>query len=192
MMDALPPRPQPNGAGAILADPPWAYLTWSKKGQGRSPSRHYDCMSFAEICALPVAAIAAKNCWLFLWAPSQHHKHALELMERWGFLYSSTGFMWVKLRKDGTGYVTGNGKTTRKGTELCWLGRRGKPRRLSGGVNELIVAPRREHSRKPDEQYERIERFCSGPYVELFARQQWPGWIAWGKQVGLFDVKRTS
>src|SRR4051794_13953364 len=97
--------------GAILADPPWKYVTYSERGQGRSASRHYRVLPFEEIAALPVAERAAKDCWLFLWAPSQHHKHALALMERWGFEYSSTGFVWVKTKKDGTGYVTGTGKT---------------------------------------------------------------------------------
>jgi N6-adenosine-specific RNA methylase IME4 len=181
------PRPQPNGAGAILVDAAWNEVTWSLKGQGRSPSQKYRCLSVNEIAALPVASIAARDCWLFSWAPAQHLANAIRVMEAWGFEYSSTAFVWVKLRKDGSGYVIGQGHTTRKGTEICLLGKRGKPSRNSKGVRELIVAPRREHSRKPDEQYQRIEQYCDGPYVELFARTQRPGWIAWGNEVGLFD-----
>lgn len=184
-------RPTPNGARAILVDAPWNEATWSAKGQGRSPSRKYDCMSVDEIAALPVAAIAARDCWLFHWTPAQHLKNAIQVMEAWGFSYSSTAFVWVKLRKDGDGNAHGQGHTTRKGTEICLLGRRGRPRRNSGGVDELIVAPRREHSRKPDEQYERIGRYCDGPYVELFARQQWPGWSAWGREIGLFHAEAS-
>jgi N6-adenosine-specific RNA methylase IME4 len=185
-------RPGPDGAGAILADPPWNFRTWSAKGQGRSPSQHYDVMAFDEIAALPVASIAAKGCWLFLWAPSQHQANAHLLMQRWGFTFSSTAFIWIKTKKDGTGFVFGTGKTTLKSGEICLLGKRGKPRRNSGGVKELILAPRREHSRKPDQQYERVEEFCSGPYVELFARQRWPGWISWGREVGLFRAEAAS
>jgi N6-adenosine-specific RNA methylase IME4 len=76
---------------------------------------------------------------------------------------------------------------TRKNSEPCLLARRGNPRRLSRSVQELIVAPRREHSRKPDEIYERIERYASGPFVELFARQSRRGWSSWGDEVGKFD-----
>ncbi len=78
------------------------------------------------------------------------------------------------------------GHTTRKNTELCWLGRRGNPKRLDKGVRELIVAPVREHSRKPDEIYERIERFCAGPYLELFARQRRNGWFSDGNELDRF------
>jgi N6-adenosine-specific RNA methylase IME4 len=150
-------------------------------------------MSVDEIAALPVASIAARDCRLFLWTPAQHLANALRVMGAWGFTYSSTAFVWVKLTPNGLGYArSGQGHTTRKGTELCLLGRRGRLQRKSAGVNELIVAPRREHSRKPDEQYARIEAFCDGPYVELFARQRWPGWIAWGREVGLFNAEATS
>jgi N6-adenosine-specific RNA methylase IME4 len=77
----------------------------------------------------------------------------------------------------------GLGFTTRKNVELCLLGKRGRPPIRAHDVRELIVSPRRQHSRKPDEQYERIERLCDGPYLELFARQQWPGWVAVGDEV---------
>jgi N6-adenosine-specific RNA methylase IME4 len=75
---------------------------------------------------------------------------------------------------------------TRKNVEVCWLGRRGNPKRLSCGVRELLIAPVREHSRKPDEIYQRIEDFCSGPFVELFARQRRPGWLSIGDEVDRF------
>jgi N6-adenosine-specific RNA methylase IME4 len=146
-------------------------------------------MSLNEIKALPVASIAARDCRLFLWTPAQHLENAFAVMEAWGFAFSSTAFVWVKTTQDGNGYVHGNGKTTLKGTEICLLGKRGRLQRKSRGVHELIAAPRREHSRKPDEQYSRIEQFCAGPFVELFARQQWPGWTAWGHEVGMFNVK---
>jgi N6-adenosine-specific RNA methylase IME4 len=186
----FPARPLPDGAGAILADAAWREDTWSAKGQGRSPSRKYDCMSVDEIAALPVASIAARDCRLFLWTPAQHLANAIAVMKAWGFAYSSTAFVWVKTTQDGVGYRAGQGRTTRKGTEICLLGKRGRLQRKTRGVDELIVAPRREHSRKPDEQYARIEQFCAGPYVELFARQRWPGWIVWGHEVGLFSAEK--
>jgi N6-adenosine-specific RNA methylase IME4 len=80
----------------------------------------------------------------------------------------------------------GTGFSTRKNAEVCWLGHRGRPQRKSKAVRELIVAPRREHSRKPDEIYSRIEALCDGPYLELFARQRWPGWTCFGDESGKF------
>ena len=127
-------------------------------------------MSFDEIAALPVCELAADDCWLFLWTPTPHLPLGLRLIESWGFRYSGTAFCWVKLNKSGAGFFTGRGFTTRKNIEICLLGRRGSPRRNAKDVRELIVAPRRQHSRKPDEQYERILRFCDGRYLELFAR----------------------
>jgi N6-adenosine-specific RNA methylase IME4 len=82
----------------------------------------------------------------------------------------------------------GTGFSTRHNTEICWLGRRGQPKRKSAGVRELVVSPVRGHSRKPDEVYKRIEALCDGPYVELFARQRWPGWVSWGDQVDMFSA----
>jgi N6-adenosine-specific RNA methylase IME4 len=188
-------------AGAILADPAYRFKTWSAKGQGRSPSRHYLDMTPEEIMALPVHECAAADCWLFLWLPNPHVDLVVPIMAAWGFEFSGLGFCWVKTTKRAAVTPTsvtaakgakspfhfGMGKTTRANSEVAWLGRRGKPRRLDAGVPELIIAPVREHSRKPDEQYERIKRFCAGPYLELFARQRWPGWTSWGNQVDLFD-----
>lgn len=109
-------------------------------------------------------------------------------MAAWGFAYSGTAFVWAKLNPSGHGFHMGMGFTTRKNVELCLLGRRGRPKIRNHDVRELITARRREHSRKPDEQYERIERLCDGPYLELFARQQWPGWIALGDEVERFTT----
>jgi hypothetical protein len=110
-----------------------------------------------------------------------------------GHCISSIAFTWVKLRKNRrvltseSDFHVSMGHTTRKTCEFCLIARRGSPRRLSGGVNELVIAPRREHSRKPDETYARIEQYCTGPYLELFARQTWLGWTAWGAEADKFD-----
>jgi N6-adenosine-specific RNA methylase IME4 len=189
------------GAGAIMVDPAFRFATRSAKGQGRAPSRHYADMTIEEIAAVPVADMAADDAWLFLWIPAPHTPAIVPVMTAWGFSFSGLGFSWVKTTKlavvtptsvmaaknAASPWHTGMGYTTRKNTELCWLGRRGNPKRVSKGVHELIVAPVREHSRKPAAVYERIERYCGGPYVELFARQHRPGWIVWGDQIGLFD-----
>ena len=158
--------------GAVLADPPWKFVTYSERGQGRSASRHYKVMTFEEIASLPVHELAAPDAWLFLWVPGPHLPFGFQLIQRWGFTYSGLGFVWAKQNPSGVGWHLGCGHTTRKNAELCLLGRRGKARRNSKGVRELIVSPRRKHSQKPDEQYARIEHFCSGPYLELFARQR--------------------
>ena len=172
---------------AILIDVPLRYKTWSAKGEGRSASRHYGVMSFAESLTLPVGELPADDAWLFSWLPAPFIPRIGEQMAAWDFKYSSRAFLWVKTnRRNPTTYFTGMGHTTRKNAEDCFLGRRGSPRRNSAGVRELIIAPVREHSRKPDEVYERIEEYCGGPYLELFARNRRPGWVSWGDQVDLF------
>ena len=86
----------------------------------------------------------------------------------------------------------GTGFTTRKNTEDCLLGRRGRPPIKARDVRELIVSPRRKHSQKPDEQYERIERLVDGPYLEIFARQRRPGWTAWGDELDKFEPQYNA
>lgn len=105
-----------------------------------------------------------------------------------GFNYKTVAFTWAKQTKDAKGWSIGLGYWTRCNPEQCLLFTRGNPRRRSASVRQLVVAPRREHSRKPDEIYDRIETLIDGPYVELFARQRREGWSSWGNQL---DV-RTS
>jgi N6-adenosine-specific RNA methylase IME4 len=178
--------PAGTQAGAIMADPGIAFRAYSNKGEGRSPQRHYRCSPLDELAQLPVAEIAATDCFLFLWVPLRSVDLVKPLMTSWGFAFSGSAFAWAKQNKSGIGWFMGNGYGTRKGTEICWLGRRGTPQRKSKGVRELIVAPIRQHSRKPNEVYQRIEALCAGPYVELYARQQWPGWICVGNESGKF------
>jgi N6-adenosine-specific RNA methylase IME4 len=174
-------------AGVIVADPPIAFETRSRKGEGRSPQHHYNCMSFNKLAAIPVASAAAPDCFLFLWVPLRSVFLVVPLMEAWGFTFSGSAFCWAKQNPSGVGWFMGGGYGTRKNAEVCWLGRRGSPQRKSAGVRELIVAPVRQHSRKPDEIYSRVETFCAGSYLELFARQQWPGWTCAGNEIGKFE-----
>lgn len=170
----------------ILADPPWHFKTYSAKGQGKSASRHYDTMTLDDICALPVADRAADDCALFLWACWPHIFQAKRVIESWGFTYSGLAWEWIKYN-DATGkFAFGSGYGTRKNVEPCLLARRGTPRLKDKACRDFILSPRREHSRKPDVQYERIERMYSGPYLEMFARQQWPGWATWGNETDRF------
>jgi N6-adenosine-specific RNA methylase IME4 len=190
-------------AGAVLADPPLAFQTRSAKGEGRAPQKHYSCMTFEEL--VPVASITAKDCFLFLWIPLRSVFLVEPLMKAWGFAFSGSAFTWAKTTKNAvvtplsvtaapgaeSPWQMSGGYGTRHNAEVCWLGRRGAPRRKSKAVRELIVAPLREHSRKPDEAYGRIEALCDGPYVEMFARQQWPGpgWTCIGDEVEKFQVR---
>lgn len=184
---------------AIYADPPWTYETYSDKGKGRSPEKHYECMTLDEIKALPVQEIAAKDCVLFMWVIDTHLAFALDVIAAWGFTHKTKAFNWVKLNKKGdqmgpddpSAYFTGMGHWTRANPEDCLLATRGKPSRNEGGkgVRRLIVAERREHSRKPDETYDRIETLVPGPYCELFARTARPGWDQAGDQVGKFGFR---
>jgi N6-adenosine-specific RNA methylase IME4 len=137
----------------------------------------------AEIAALPVAEIMAPNSVLFLWTTFPLIFEAKTVIEAWGFEHSGLAWIWLKFNS-GTGkYAFGTGYGTRKNCEPCLLARRGSPRLLNRRTRDFIVAPRREHSRKPDEQYGLIESLFPGPYLELYARQQWPGWTAWGDEI---------
>jgi len=177
--------PRPNHYRVIYADPPWTFATYSRKGKGRSAEAHYDCMSMEDIKALPVAQWAADDCVLFLWTTDPLLEKAFEIIRAWGFTYKTVGFYWAKLNKQtpashNRDFFTGLGFWTRANPELCLLATRGKPHRRRADVRKLIVSPRREHSRKPDEAYERIEALCEGPYLEMFARFPRPGWDHWG------------
>jgi len=181
--------------GAILADPPWSFKSWSDKGKNRAPDamvrqeglaeRHYATMGLADIRSLPVADIAAPDCVLFLWAVDCMLPEALAVGEAWGFKFKTVAFTWTKLKANG-GHHIGLGYWTRGNPEQCMLFTRGKPKRQSASVRQLIEAPRREHSRKPDEIHDRIEALVPGPYCELFARAPREGWDVWGNQTERF------
>jgi N6-adenosine-specific RNA methylase IME4 len=179
--------PRRRHYGVIYADPPWTFATYSAKGKGRSPEAHYNCMSFDDICDIPVADWAAPDAVLLLWVTDPLLPKGLELIERWGFTYKTVGFYWAKRNRVSEGWFTGLGYWTRANPEQCLLATRGHPQRQAKDVRRLLVAPRREHSRKPDEVYARIERLAPGPYLEMFARKRHAGWDAWGNQAGLFD-----
>lgn len=170
----------------ILADPPWTFKTFSNKGKGRSAEKHYGCMTIADIAALPVGDLAAKDCVLLCWVTGPMLSQALDIIEGWGFKYKTLGFSWMKTNRRSPGLFSGMGYWTRSNAELCILATCGKPKRIGKGVAQAILSPRREHSRKPDEQYDRIEKLLAGPYIELFARATRPGWNSWGNQVTKF------
>jgi N6-adenosine-specific RNA methylase IME4 len=161
-------------AGAILVDPP--LLQGQGNPHARSAARHYPVLSADAIAALPVAALAAPDCALFLWALWPALPDALAMIEAWGFEYITNAFLWVKQTPSGDKLWTGLGGWTRSNSEPCLLAVKGNPKRLARDVHQVIMTPLREHSRKPDEIYDRIERLVAGPYLELFAREQRAGW----------------
>lgn len=167
--------------GAILCDPPWAFKTYSGKHTTahRSADEPYATMTAEQLYHLEIPA--ADNCALFMWVVDAHLPDALVLGSGWGFEYKTLAFVWNKGDRIGMGYWT------RKQAEICLLFTRGKPKRVSKAVRQIITSPRREHSRKPDEQYARIEALVSGPYLEMFARQTRKGWASWGLEVNKFD-----
>lgn len=187
MTDIAPLPPGPYDV--ILADPPWKFRTYSAKGHGKSPERHYSTMTLDEICAMPVREVTDRNAVLFMWCTWPTIFQAQRVIEAWGFHYSGLAWEWLKYNPKTGKYAFAGGYGTRKNVEPCLLARRGKMGVQDRSVRDFILAPRREHSRKPDEQYDRIERMFPGTRrLELFARQQWPGWNAWGNQTGKFSA----
>ena len=177
------PPPLPAGRyGAILADPPWRFEAYGAAGVDRAPDMHYATMTTPEICALPVAELAAEDSVLFLWVYSPMLPDALKVIGLWGFEYKTLGFNWLKRGEDQAQAPMGGGYWTRHQSEICVLATRGRPQRLHADVRQVIEAPRGRHSAKPDEQYARIERLVAGPYLELFARTARPGWDSWGAE----------
>jgi N6-adenosine-specific RNA methylase IME4 len=199
-MSLFPPFPT-GRFGVIYADPPWRFETYSPRGTGRSAVSHFDVLSIDALMTLPMAGLAAEDCALLLWVTRWLPSRAIAgLLDAWHFEEKSTAFTWVKNgRHDGNDRVgeeaidadgcwpIGGGFGTRANPERCLLATRGKPKRLDAGVPELIIAPRREYARKPEEAYGRIERLFAGPYLELFGRCSREGWASWGDEVGRFD-----
>lgn len=180
-MTSLLQTPRPTGGfRCILADPPWRFQTFGGQGAvftlGDQP---YPTMTREALMRLPVAHMAARDCILLMWVIDSHLVQALELGAAWGFEYKTRGLTWDKGRISGGFYF-------RRESEIQLLFTRGRPGRLSAGVGDMIRSKPREHSRKPDEQYAKIERMARGPYLELFARTTAPGWTCWGNEVDLF------
>jgi len=209
--DFLAMRPN-GGFKVILADPPWLFEGYSEKGDEKNAKSQYDCMEIDEICKMPVSHLAAKNSVLFIWCTWPLMPVWLKVIEAWGFEYAGLAWEWIKYNSETEKYAFGLGYGTRKNLEPCLMATRGKPSvkkeycaDLFEGVSaegarsvrdfieympqDCIRARSDGHSRKPDEQYRRIETMFDGPYVELFARQKWPGWSAWGNQIDKFELR---
>ena len=186
----------PHAYRVILVDAPTKFSS----GPNRNPVNHYKTMTIAEIATLPVGELAHPDgCRLVMWItwPQLHRMN--ELLAAWGFKYC-TGRPWLKIwpREEGLilypdSFATGTGYEVINSSEPMIIAKRGKPQRLGGAKwRGHIIAPRREHSRKPDCVRDEITRLFDGPRCELFARSRHPGFDSWGDQVGLFDGERSD
>lgn len=178
----------------VALDPPWRFNAGTK---GRP--QHYPRMTDAEIAAMPLAELAdPAGCFYFMWITSPlTERFWLKIYPAWkrqGLRYSARAFVWAKtLQSRGdllfthrNAFHIGQGLTTRKNVEDVLLFKIGKPKRIAANVRELVIAPIRQHSRKPDEFYDRVELFCDGPRLEIFAREPRPGWDVSGNQTEKF------
>jgi len=198
-------NPIPRGDfGLIAADPPWKYASWSENNDpnnSRAPERHYQTQTLEWIASLPVAQTGGANVHLMLWIPGPFLVAGahLPILESWNFRPSGIAYVWLKQNKKALqgrffppvsekDFFMGLGKTTRQNAEFVVLGRRGRPVRHDKGNHQLIIEPRREHSRKPEDFYTRAERYAGDVRrLELFGRQQREGWEVWGNETAKFS-----
>lgn len=195
-----------SGFPVLLADPPWYFETRSDDGREKCPQ--YRTMSVEEICALPVKMLLARHAAAFIWFTWPLMPFWCRILDAWGLEYAGLAWEWIKFNPETGKYAFGPGYGTRKNLEPCLLATKGDPQlrrecRFFGDVElpegarsvrdfiewnpfDCIRSPRREHSRKPDDQYERIETMFQGPYCELFSRTNRKGWTAWGDDAGKF------
>ena len=165
----------------IYADPPWQYRRSKVNG---AAAFHYSTMSIDELCGLPVAELADKDCTLFLWATFPQLPEAFRLIKAWGFSYKTVAFVWLKKNKVADSWFYGLGFWTRGNAEICLLATKGNPKRQSNKVHQLVISPIEQHSKKPDIVLDKILQLMGDlPRIELFARQTPAGWDVWGNEV---------
>jgi N6-adenosine-specific RNA methylase IME4 len=195
--DNLPFPPAPGERfGVVAVDPPWHYYSRGKVDEksDRSPQKHYPTASIEHLCTLPMQDFLLPNAWVPLWitGPLLATGVQLVLADAWGLEISGMGFDWLKLWPNTDmgifsnrplleqDVAQGGGYTTRKNLEYVVLMKRGNPRVLRRDIRSVIISPRREHSRKPEEFYRRLEYFAEGPFLSMFSGAPRPGWIDWG------------
>lgn len=176
----------PGRYGLILVDPPWAMKTWGESDSEKMASAKYAVMSRDDIMALPVGKLASRDCVLVMWCVQAMMPEGYETVRAWGFEPKTLG-TWAKQSRTGAKWHMGTGYVLRSAAEFYIFATRGSPKSAVKNVRNLIVAPVREHSRKPDKMHIDLERmYPNVPKVELFARQRRPGWDCWGNQVDKF------
>jgi site-specific DNA-methyltransferase (adenine-specific) len=190
----------------IYADPPWDYNDKRDKHPRLcgGANVHYPTMKTKDIALLPIEQIAADNCMLFMWATFPNLPEAFALMKSWGFKYKTVGFTWIKTNKiqrpaeeyHPNHQIIGNNQTgfsapffgicyyTKSNAEVCLIGVKGKPIKISNDISSVILSPKEEHSKKPDIVREKIVQLCGDiPRIELFARNATEGWSVFGNEV---------
>jgi N6-adenosine-specific RNA methylase IME4 len=169
----------------VMADPPWRFTNRTGKvAPEHKRLARYPTMTLDDICGLPVAEHLEDRAHCYLWVPNALLPDGLKVLSAWGFEYKSN-VIWHKIRKDGGSDGRGVGFYFRNVTEILLFGIRGKnARTLPPGRSQvnMIATRKREHSRKPDEQYDLIESCSWGPYLEMFGRGVREGWTVWGNQ----------
>ena len=164
----------------IYADPPWAYRNMGNIQA--TANSHYSTMKQEDIEALPIGQLAKSNSILFMWATFPKMQEALNTIKAWGFEYKTVGFTWIKKNKNGSNFF-GVGWYTKSNAEVCLIGVKGKPPKVSNKVSQIIESVREEHSKKPDIVRDKIIEFCGDlSRIELFARQYAEGWDCWGNE----------
>lgn len=174
----------------ILADPPWQFQNRTgKMAPEHKRLMRYSTMKLQEIKDLPISLLAQEKAHLYLWVPNALLQEGLEVMKAWGFTYK-TNIIWHKIRKDGEPDGRGVGFYFRNTTEILLFGIKGSMRTLDPGRSQvnIIKSMKQEHSRKPEAQYELIEKCSPGPYLELFARGGREGWATWGDQADDYQI----
>lgn len=173
--------------GLVLADCPWRFVSWDGvSAVPTSAADPYPTMSLEDLKAMPMDFTGAADCVCVLWATAPCLPQALEVLTAWGFAYKTAG-AWAKQSSTGRKWAFGTGHIFRSAAEFYVVGMRGSPRLRSKSVRNLIVAPIREHSRKPEQMHEMCERLFDGPYLELFGRQQRPNWTVVGNESTKFS-----
>ena len=170
----------------IYADPPWNGLGWNNGSGKKCPANHYPVQCIYWIKSLPVEEIAEDNAALFLWVTFPNLKEGIEVIESWGFKYSTCAFTWVKRNKKSDSFFMGCGNYTRANAEICLLGTRGSMQKevKSHSVRQICDCRIMDHSKKPHEIRNRIlQLFGDVPRIELFARDKMPGWDVWGNEI---------
>ncbi len=176
----------------IMADPPWKFKNWSKKGELKNATAKYKCLKLEDIMSFPLSTYAQRDCALWLWATNPMLPQAFQLLEAWDFKFVTAGH-WVKYtynkrtKKRTLGF--GNGYCLRSAGEPFLIGKIGKPK-FAKNIRSVVDGLRRDHSRKPEEAYRQAELLCPEAInrLDLFSRQQRPGWTAWGNEVHKFSA----
>lgn len=183
--------------GCVSIDPPWHFESRAPAKNpdvSRLPQRHYPTMSLEAIEAIPMQDICAPDAFVFLWLTGPLLVRGIHsrLFRAWGLRPVSVAFVWIKLKADFDTDILqrtpllerdlhfGLGYSTRQNAEMVMLARRGSPKRRRADVPQVIISPRREHSRKPEEFFRRAEFFCDGPRIDMFAGAERKGWTSWG------------